>query len=258
MRVLKRPMFRKGGSTNRGIMTGLTDRKQYKEGTPSPREQRIATRSAEDLAILNRLAPMSTDRGIDDLAGMTGLNLLSGQFGGGDLIQNIAGSATDPYKQFMKRQQYNKALGDQRKTKSVLGSIGQERAIEIAKAKGKDKFQKEFSPDRQEYELFKQFSDPNKGTFKKDINQIYPKEMARFYPKTSKTIEQVDNFKGKPIKVFPHDISGNKVNFDADRMIAGVVYYRPDNNKTYEKDSEKKILIEYDTFSGKIIREIPL
>ena len=31
-RILKRPMFRKGGSTSKGIMTGLVDRKQYANG----------------------------------------------------------------------------------------------------------------------------------------------------------------------------------------------------------------------------------
>jgi hypothetical protein len=31
-RVLKRPMFRRGGMTNQGIMSGLTDRKEYKDG----------------------------------------------------------------------------------------------------------------------------------------------------------------------------------------------------------------------------------
>jgi len=31
-RILKRPMFRKGGSSNKGIMTGLVDRKQYNLG----------------------------------------------------------------------------------------------------------------------------------------------------------------------------------------------------------------------------------
>jgi hypothetical protein len=31
-RILKRPMFRKGGSPNKGIMTGLVDRKQYATG----------------------------------------------------------------------------------------------------------------------------------------------------------------------------------------------------------------------------------
>tara|TARA_R100001594_G_scaffold17983_4_gene36175 strand:- start:990 stop:2132 length:1143 start_codon:yes stop_codon:yes gene_type:complete len=33
-RILKRPMFRKGGSTSKGIMTGLVDRKQYATGIP--------------------------------------------------------------------------------------------------------------------------------------------------------------------------------------------------------------------------------
>ena len=31
MRVLKRPMFRKGGSTGEGIMTGLVDRTKHSD-----------------------------------------------------------------------------------------------------------------------------------------------------------------------------------------------------------------------------------
>ena len=31
-RILKRPMFRRGGSSNQGIMTGLVDRKGYNIG----------------------------------------------------------------------------------------------------------------------------------------------------------------------------------------------------------------------------------
>ena len=32
-RILSRPMFRKGGSANSGIMDGLVDRKGYAQGT---------------------------------------------------------------------------------------------------------------------------------------------------------------------------------------------------------------------------------
>ena len=32
-RILKRPMFRTGGSTNEGIMHGVVDRKGYKYGS---------------------------------------------------------------------------------------------------------------------------------------------------------------------------------------------------------------------------------
>lgn len=35
-KVFKRPMFRKGGPVNEGIMTGIVDREQYKTGTPDP------------------------------------------------------------------------------------------------------------------------------------------------------------------------------------------------------------------------------
>jgi hypothetical protein len=31
-RVLKRPMFRRGGMANQGIMTGLVDRSGYQDG----------------------------------------------------------------------------------------------------------------------------------------------------------------------------------------------------------------------------------
>jgi len=39
-RILKRPMFRKGGSPNKGIMTGLVDRKQYAKGSIDREEAR--------------------------------------------------------------------------------------------------------------------------------------------------------------------------------------------------------------------------
>ena len=32
-RILKRPMFKTGGSTNEGIMHGLVDRKKYNTGS---------------------------------------------------------------------------------------------------------------------------------------------------------------------------------------------------------------------------------
>jgi hypothetical protein len=35
-KVFKRPMFRKGGPVNEGIMTGIVDREQYQTGTPDP------------------------------------------------------------------------------------------------------------------------------------------------------------------------------------------------------------------------------
>ena len=42
MRILKRPMFRKGGSTGQGIMTGLVDRQNYEKGELATRAKELS------------------------------------------------------------------------------------------------------------------------------------------------------------------------------------------------------------------------
>ena len=48
-KILKRPMFRRGGSTNDGIMTGLTDRKQLSTGTLDPERARTEAKQIQDI-----------------------------------------------------------------------------------------------------------------------------------------------------------------------------------------------------------------
>ena len=97
-RILKRPMFRSGGSTNEGIMTGLVDRKGYEKGSPSPFNK---ARTKEDveaiLAAMSEYAPLPTPR---FPLGQIGLNLVSGEYAGEGLLSNIAGSAKGPYSQW--------------------------------------------------------------------------------------------------------------------------------------------------------------
>ena len=59
-RILKRPMFSRGGSTNNGIMTGLKDRTGFADGPedPSIYETRVRDRSTEIQNILNSLSPV--------------------------------------------------------------------------------------------------------------------------------------------------------------------------------------------------------
>ena len=56
-KILKRPMFRRGGSTNDGIMTGLTDRKQLSTGGFDKEILREQSKAVQD--IFNELAPGS-------------------------------------------------------------------------------------------------------------------------------------------------------------------------------------------------------
>ena len=57
-RILKRPMFRRGGSSNEGIMTGLVHRKGYQEdGFVTTVGQRAAALTPELEALLRQYTP---------------------------------------------------------------------------------------------------------------------------------------------------------------------------------------------------------
>ena len=57
-RILKRPMFRKGGSPNKGIMTGLVDRKKYAEdGFVTPEGQRAFELIPDIKNIVSKFTP---------------------------------------------------------------------------------------------------------------------------------------------------------------------------------------------------------
>jgi hypothetical protein len=81
-RILKRPMFRIGGSVDDGIMSMAAPRKNYQEG--SPREQRIFSRAEENAKMLERFAGAgpSVTSDLGDLLVSGGLNLLSGRGAG--------------------------------------------------------------------------------------------------------------------------------------------------------------------------------
>ena len=252
MRVLKRPMFRKGGSTSKGIMTGLVDRKQYENGTqpydPKQFTQAITREAGMTIPEFEQILRAYTPKTRLPI-GEFGLNIASGM--------PITEALKSPYARFVKQDDAREAA-----IKTGAASTGLKFAMSkaLAKAKGKDKFQKERTPERFRRDLFELFSKPpSAGQFRKDINQLNADVMSKFFAIDRPIIEGVDSFKGRSIRVFPHEISGNKAKFDANQMIAGVLYFRPDKpDSIFEKDSEKNTMIEYGKFSGKVIKEYPL
>ena len=87
-RILKRPMFRKGGSTSKGIMTGLVDRKKYQEdGFVTTVGQKASKLTPELEAILQQYTPKTRLP-----IGEFGLNLASGM--------TLTDALRDPYKRF--------------------------------------------------------------------------------------------------------------------------------------------------------------
>ena len=122
-RILKRPMFRKGGSTNEGIMTGLVDRKGYATGTYKERAlEALRTEAPRDTSMYEML-----------IGG--GLNLVSGAGAGEGLMANIARSYKNPSEEFFKTQQARRDYD--RKLEQTAGQIGleQEFAMEQIAAK---------------------------------------------------------------------------------------------------------------------------
>ncbi len=115
-------MFRKGGSTNEGIMTGLVNRKGYATGTYKERA----------LEALRTDAPRDTSMYEMLIGG--GLNLVGGAGAGEGLMANIARSYKGPSEDYFKAQRA--ARDYDRKLEQTAGQIGleQEFALERIKA----------------------------------------------------------------------------------------------------------------------------
>jgi len=249
-RILKRPMFRKGGEVMEGIMTGIKPRQNYSlagrvEGYKDV--LRTATQGAST-------SPDALTRFLLEL----GPSLALGESAGGTKQQEILGATQKPLQNYFasldKKAQQEKSIGLQA---GMLGIKGQQ-AIDIAKAKAQNQFQKEFSPSRQEFELVKEFTKESKG-FKRSLKQLYPQSMAKFIAKTSKNLDQQKEFKGKNVQIFPSKISGSKVQFNFDEMIPGTIYFRPDQqNSMFERDPENNVIIQYNIFTGEKIKEIKI
>ena len=121
-------MFRKGGSTNEGIMTGLVDRKGYATGTYKERA----------LEALRTDAPRDTSMYEMLIGG--GLNLVSGAGAGEGLMANIARSYKGPSETYFERQRA--ARDYDRKIQQAAGQMGLEQEFkmeQIAAQKAEEK-----------------------------------------------------------------------------------------------------------------------
>ena len=111
MRVFRRPMFRRGGSTGQGIMTGLEDRRRYNEGTT--REEVLAKRYQKIMG----------QPDINQLLIQGGLGLVSGQGATGQgTLADVASAFKGPTDQFFQQAMANRAAAK----KMAIQQAGQE------------------------------------------------------------------------------------------------------------------------------------
>jgi len=128
-RIMKRPMFRKGGSAGEGITSGLAPRQGY-DGTDGKQTveqndlskvnlRNMDMQQIKDLA--DRMAfkapPMAPDNSLRDFKIDFGLDLVS-RSPGGNIFQTAGAAAKEPFANFRNsRAAYNKGVQDRAVTK---------------------------------------------------------------------------------------------------------------------------------------------
>ena len=115
-RIMKRPMFRKGGSAGEGITSGLAPRQGYEEaGSVQPFDLRNATMDqlrAESQRQGFKAPPMAPDNSLRDFKIDFGLDLIS-RSPGGNIFQTAGAAAKEPFANFRtSKAAYNKSLND--------------------------------------------------------------------------------------------------------------------------------------------------
>ena len=124
-RILKRPMFRRGGSTNTGIMSGITDRTNYENGgidLSGINKERLRGSATAIQSLLNELAPVPKTRlPIGDY----GINLALGM----DPVEALR----DPYAKFTKADDIRRA----QLAKRGQGAVSTALNLQLAKLKQK-------------------------------------------------------------------------------------------------------------------------
>jgi hypothetical protein len=126
-RILKRPMFRRGGSTNTGIMSGITDRTNYENGgidLSGINKERLRGSATAIQSLLNELAPVPKTRlPIGDF----GINLALGM--------SPIEALRDPYAKFTKADDIRRA----QLAKRGQGAVSTALQLELARLKNQAK-----------------------------------------------------------------------------------------------------------------------
>ena len=115
-RIMKRPMFRKGGSAGEGITSGLAPRQGYQNaGSVQPFDLRNATMDqlrAEAQRQGFQAPPMAPDNSLRDFKIDFGLDLIS-RSPSGNIFQTAGAAAKEPFSNFRtSRAAYNKGIND--------------------------------------------------------------------------------------------------------------------------------------------------
>jgi len=154
-KILKRPMFRIGGSANDGIMSMAAPRKNYAVGTEYKQKYQ------ETLPMLMEAVGPGRDDRLARLLIGGGLNLVGGTGAGGGTLSAVAKSFKQPTEEFFKAQDVEDALQRQIKLTAATGAISSVDAERLARLKIKSGYEaqtieaqtKEYANSLKDYEV---------------------------------------------------------------------------------------------------------
>ena len=256
-RILKRPMFKTGGSTNSGIMHGLVNRRGYNTGSKAEQY------ADEYYSMLSKYKPPAPKFPM----GQIGLNLVSGQYAGDGLLANIARSAKDPYEQFVQADDATRNIDYQtRMTSAKMGiSRAEQEAIARAKAAGQSGMQKDYTPQRNYRDFLLEYTKPPKDRYSKTIYNMFAPSLAEYASyiqdnayKTeegTRFIQQVDG-------IVPNVIKSGQAQWQYEKMDAGAFYFHPQYKAFVSReprtDDTPEQLIMYDPYTFQEVRRVNL
>jgi len=104
-RVLRRPMFRLGGNTDQGIMSGVAPRQGYDNGE-------LVRKAQEDKALMQKLVGQRPDRSLSDFMIDWGLGMVSGT-PRGNVLTTAAEQAKEPFQRYQTAKAQRSAFDQQ-------------------------------------------------------------------------------------------------------------------------------------------------
>ena len=162
--LYKRPMFRKGGSAQGGITSGLqAPRQGYNTAGSVSKLGKVQS----DLALLNQLAPAPVrpqSTALNDFLINFGLNMASAS-PTGNIFQTAAAQAKDPFAQFQKQKLTEQAMD--------ANAMSDQRATVAALMKGIDDDEKNKLYTEAQYMIEKGATNPFTNKPFKDVNEAY-------------------------------------------------------------------------------------
>ena len=227
-RVLKRPMFKMGGSTSAGITSGLSRRGYHEGGSGLSTQERL----------LRAVGPRRSN--VYDFLTEWGLNMASSP-PQGNVIQTAAATARDPYKNFLKGKQHEDNLLRQVALEGESIDIKAEEAKLAAEAEAKLKRELLKTRGEQQKELY----EIEKGDLKQQLIEARAQE---------KIANNEFNNYATAINEATWVYEGTEKY--KDRRIGGVLTQKNLENKKYAKNQKKKNplgTVYYDPFSNRVL-----